>query len=237
MIVLLASYELITSFNMIRNFNLVKFAKKLKTKEKIDKIIMEDNYDIKTRWKMLLARDKYQKEFNYVFGMSQMFFIVGLELQKCELFVLRSVKMLSVLKIILFCLLINCLQTLPLAQITIILLIQILFTIYIFWASIIRRIFSNFFFALVEILTELSIFSFLLIGAILKYIGRDGMSQRTSTMMQLIAIFLVLFATLLNLIYSIIVLIKGVINIRDLLKFRKKKDEINKKYDAHTKSI
>lgn len=56
-------------------------------------------------------------------------------------------------------------------------------------------------------------------------------------MMQLIAIFLVLFATLLNLIYSMIVLIKGIINIRDLLKFRNKKDEINKKYDAHTKSI
>lgn len=116
-------------------------------------------------------------------------------------------------------------------------MIQILFTIYIFWASIIRRIFSNFFFALVEILTEISIFTFLLIGAILKYVGRDGMSQSTSTMMQLIAIFLVLFATLLNLIYSMIVLIKGVINIRDLLKFRNKKDEINKKYDAHTKSI
>ena len=101
----------------------------------------------------------------------------------------------------------------------------------------IRKIFSNIFFVLVEILTELSIFSFLLIGAILKYVGRDGMSQSTSTLMQLFAIFLVLFATLLNLIYSIIVLIKGVMNIRDLLKFRSAKNEIAKKYDAHVKEI
>ena len=237
MVVILSCYELVTSFSLLKGFKLKKLLKGMKMKEKIDKTILEEGTEIKTRWKMLMARDKFQKEFNYVFGMSQMFFIAGLELQKCELFVLRAIKLFSVLKIVLFSLLINTLQTLALAQITIILLIQILYVGYIVWASMFRKIFANIFFALVEILTELSIFSFLLIGAILKYVGRDGMSQSASTMMQLIAIFLVLFATLLNLVYSIIVLIKGALNIRDLLKFRQTKNEITKKYDAYAKSI
>jgi hypothetical protein len=114
-VVILACYELMTSFNLMRKFKLKKLLKGLKMKEKIDKTILEDNADIKTKWKMLLARDKFQKEFNYVFGMSQMFFIAGLELQKCELFVLRAVKLFSVLKIVVFSLLINTLQTLALA--------------------------------------------------------------------------------------------------------------------------
>ena len=237
MVVILSCYELTNSFLTLQKFKLKKLLKGMKMKEKIDKTIQEESTDIKTRWKMLVARDKFQKEFNYVFGMSQMFFIAGLELQKCELFVLRAVKLFSVLKIVLFSLLINSLQTLALAQITIILLIQILYTGYIVWASFFRKIFSNIFFALVEILTELSIFSFLLIGAILKYVGRDGMSQSTSTLMQLIAIFLILFSTLLNLIYSMVVLVKGILNIRDLLRFRKVKNDVTIQYEAHTKSL
>ena len=58
------------------------------------------------------------------------------------------------------------------------------------------------------------------------------MSQSTSTLMQLIAIFLVLFATLLNLVYSLIVLVKGIMNIANLLKFRRAKNEISKKYNS-----
>ena len=79
-VVILACYELMTSFNLLRKLKLKKLQKGMKMKEKIDKTILENNTDIKTRWKMLLARDKFQKEFNYTFGTSQMFFLAGLEL-------------------------------------------------------------------------------------------------------------------------------------------------------------
>jgi hypothetical protein len=184
---------------------------------------------------MLLAKDKLEKEFNYIFGMAQMFFITGLDLEKCEPIILRAVKFFSVMKIIIFSLLINSMQTLPAGQITIILLIQIFYTGYIVWVSIFKKIFTNFFFVLVEILSEMSILVFVLIGAIIKYIGRDGMSEKISTLMQIIAIFLVLFATVLNLVYSIVVLIKAVLNIRDLIKFKKIKEDITKKYDEFAK--
>ena len=54
--------------------------------------------------------------------------------------------------------------------------------VYIIWAVFIKKIFTNFFFGLVEILTEVSILAFLLIGSIITYMGRDAMSVKFSTM-------------------------------------------------------
>lgn len=80
---------------------------------------------------MILTRDKFHKNFSYVYGMNQMFFLTGIELEKVESFLLRGVKYFSVIKIVLFSLLINCLQTSPTLQISLILLIQLLYTGYV----------------------------------------------------------------------------------------------------------
>jgi hypothetical protein len=55
---------------------------------------------------MVKARDNYQKQYNYTYGMSKMFFLVGINPQKTDSFVLRAIKMFSVLKTILYSLLI-----------------------------------------------------------------------------------------------------------------------------------
>ena len=86
--------------------------------------------------------------------------------------------------------------------------------VYISWAVFKKKIFLNFFFGLVELMSEISIFVFLMIGTLITYLGREGMSVGFSTMIQIIAIFLVLFATVLNLVYSLVVLAKSVGNIR-----------------------
>ena len=163
---------------------------------------------------MVKARDKYQKEYNYIFGMSKMFFLVGIDFKKTDNFILRAVKLFSVLKTILFSLLINSVQMMPRIQITVILGIQLIYLIYIFWAVFKRKIFSNFFFGLVEIMSEVSIFVFLLIGTLITYMGREAMSVSYSTTIQIIAIFMVLFATVLNLVYSLIVMVKSLSNMR-----------------------
>lgn len=83
---------------------------------------------------------------------------------------------------------------------------------------------------MVEILSELSILVFLIIGAIITFIGRDGMSSKTSTMIQLLAIFLVLFSTVLNLLFSIVVIVKSIANIKNLVRYKNMKKKISKEY-------
>lgn len=111
-----------------------------------------------------------------------------------------------------------------------ILLIQIWYTIYIIWVAFFKKIYKNIFFSIVEILSELSILVFLVIGTMITFIGREGMSSSTSTNIQLVAIFLVLFSTILNLVYSSLIMAKSVINIKNLIKYNKLKKLITKQY-------
>ena len=56
---------------------------------------------------MIKAKERYNKEYNYIFVVSKMLFLVGIDLKKTDKFILRAIKMFSVLKTILFSLLIN----------------------------------------------------------------------------------------------------------------------------------
>lgn len=121
LILMITVFELVNAFHTLRNFKVKKLLKGIKMRDKIDKTIKEGTADLKTRWKMVKAGDKFQREFSYVFGMSQMFFLAGIDLSKTRTFKLRAVKLFSVLKSVLFSLLINSFQTLPRSQITLIL--------------------------------------------------------------------------------------------------------------------
>lgn len=186
--------------------------------------------DIKTRYNSMLQRDEFEKQYNYVFGMSLMFFIAGLETTRMKPFALRAVKFWSIMKIVVFFLLINCLQTMPILQVSVIFLIQLVYSCYIVWAGLFKRIFLNFIFALVEFVSELAILFFVGIGCLLTYVGKDSLNQNTSTLIQLIAIFMILFSTVVNLIYSMFVIIKGLLNVINILKARSLKNKIDKKY-------
>lgn len=98
-----------------------------------------------------------------------------------------------------------------------------------------RRIFLNCIFAIVEFISELAILFFIGIGCLLTFTGRENLNQNTSTLIQLFAIFLILFSTLINLVYSMFVIIKGLLNVINLLKARSLKNKINKKYEEYKK--
>jgi len=98
-----------------------------------------------------------------------------------------------------------------------------------------RRIFLNCIFAIVEFVSELAILVFIGIGCLLTFTGRENLNQNTSTLIQLIAIFLILFSTLTNLVYSMFVIIKGILNVINLLKAKSLKNKINKKYEEYKK--
>ena len=98
-----------------------------------------------------------------------------------------------------------------------------------------KKIFINFFFGLVEIMSEVSIFTFLLIGTLINYVGRENMSVGFSTNIQIIAIFMVLFATILNLVYSLVVIVQSLGNIRKLLKYKNLREAITKNYNQMMK--
>ena len=120
---LLTCFELVRASHSMYNLRVGKILKALKLSQTIDEKMKDENENLKTRWKMIKARDRYEKEYNYLFGMSKMFFLVGLDLKKTESFILRSVKMFGVFKSILFSLLINSLQMTPKSQISLILCI------------------------------------------------------------------------------------------------------------------
>lgn len=122
-VLIIAIVELQVSFNTLKNFDTEKFLKENEKKKEIDKIINDEKIDIKTRYQSMLQRDEFEKQFNYVFGMSLMFFIAGLETTKMKPLALRTVKFWSIMKTVVFFILINCLQTAPVIQVTIIMLI------------------------------------------------------------------------------------------------------------------
>ena len=231
----IAIMELHVSYNTLKNFDVEKFLKENEKKKETDKIISDEKVDIKTRYDAMLQRDEFEKQFNYVFGMSLMFFIAGLETTRMKPFALRAVKYWSIMKIVVFFLLINTLQTMPILQVTAILIIQLVYSIYIVWAGLVKRIFLNFIFALVEFISELAILFFVGIGCLLTYVGKENLNQNTSTLIQLIAIFFILFSTVVNLIYSLFVIVKGLLNVINLLKARSLKNKINKQYEEYKK--
>jgi hypothetical protein len=118
----------------------------------------------------------------------------------------------------------------PRTQVTMIAIIQLVYLVYVFWAVFKRKIFDNFFFGLVELMSELSIFIFLIIGTLITYMGREAMSVSFSSIIQIVAIFMVLFATVLNLFYSLFVVVKSLGNIRKLLKYKNLRQAITKNY-------
>ena len=67
------------------------------------------------------------------------------------------------------------------------------------------------------------------------YVGKENLNQNTSTLIQLIAIFFILFSTVVNLIYSLFVIVKGLLNVINLLKARSLKNKINKQYEEYKK--
>ena len=229
---ILTTYELINALEILRNFKVNKLNKILRHKETMDKQIFDANLPIQERWNLIQKRDTFNRNFNYVYGMNKMFFLTGIELGKVGSFILRGVKFFSVLKIIIFSILINCLQTTPRIQISLILLIQLVYTGFVIWTGLVKKIYTSFFFTLIEFASEISILVFLLIGAIIKYVGRDNLNQGFSTMIQLIAIFLILISTLLNLGYSLAVLIKAALGIREILKFTSIRKKVNSEYEA-----
>ena len=107
-----------------------------------------------------------------------------------------------------------------------------LYTVYVVWTALIKKIYSSFFFALIEFTSEISILVFVIIGAVIKFVGRENMNQGFSTMIQLIAIFLVLFSTLLNLGYTLAVLIKAAVGLREILKFTAIRKKISAEYET-----
>lgn len=179
---LLATFELMTSFEVLRNFNVAKYEKIIADKAKVEKSISDQTLKLEERWKYVKKIDNFERNFGYIYGMNQMFFLTGLDVPKVPTMLLRGVKYFSMMKIVVFSILINCLQTTPRIQITIIVLIQLVYTVYVVWTCLVRRIYSSIFFALVEFMSEVSILFFLLIGAIIKYVGRDRMDVGYSTM-------------------------------------------------------
>ena len=112
-------------------------------------------------------------------------------------------------------------------------LIQVAYSIYIVWAGLFKRIFLNCLFAIVEFISEIAILFFLSIGCLITYAGRENINQKTSTLIQLIAIFMILFSTLVNLVYSLFVILKGLLNVINLLKARSLKNKLTKQYEEH----
>ncbi len=86
-------------------------------------MIKEESMDLKTRWKMTIMITKFEKEFHYVFGSSQMFFMSNLNLNNASSFKVRAINYFSMLKSLVFSVLINSLQIMPKGQVTLILLI------------------------------------------------------------------------------------------------------------------
>lgn len=123
----------------------------------------------------------------------------------------------------------------PGVQVSLIMGIQMSYMVYMFWAVFKKKIFSSFFFGLVEVISELSIFFFLIIGTLITFIGREGMSENFSTMIQITAILLVLFATVLNLIYSLVMMVKSLLGMRNLLKYKNMRKAITKNYEDYKK--
>lgn len=91
-----------------------------------------------------------------------------------------------------------------------------------------KRVFSNFFFTLVEMASQLAIFSFLAIGTAITYIGRENLHASTSESMQIAAIIVIIVSTLLNIGYSLLVIFLSFKNIRYLCRMKQMKKRVDK---------
>jgi tetrahydromethanopterin S-methyltransferase subunit C len=106
------------------------------------------------------------------------------------------------IKQLLFSVFIIAFQNLPKLQITLIIFFQSSFVAYLAVCAFRFKIFKSCFFGFVECCTEICILTFLVIGMLFAYKGREGYSQQVWAKLQTTSIFLIMVKTGLNIIYT-----------------------------------
>lgn len=109
---LYACMVLISSYYSLRKISLQKLVDCDNIKQKIEKSILNDK-EMTQKVRMFMAKDIYAKEYSYCFGTSRIFFLTGLNFYRIDNYMLKTIKLNSVVKVIIFSILINCLQILP----------------------------------------------------------------------------------------------------------------------------
>ena len=99
-------YGLIDAYTSLYRLPTKKLIKCKELSSKIDKDIIKGN-NIEQKIRLFTAKTLFTKEFTYCFGASRVFFLTGIKLENVDSFILKSVKLNSVVKVLIFTLLIN----------------------------------------------------------------------------------------------------------------------------------
>ena len=161
--------EVVLIYQQIHTLNFVKIQKFHKKVESIKDYIKNEKDTIKNRKAAKERLNYYKLRFEYRYGAMLRFFIEGIKPEKLNTFIGRYLKFFMMLKLVIFEVLIVSLQMLPKAQITLLLLCQLYTMGLVFWAVFINRVYSTWAYGFVDLLIEVTITLFLIIGAITSY--------------------------------------------------------------------
>lgn len=157
---------------------LAKYQSKLTEirKEVLDKT-KDLDYRMEAKRRMMYAI----KRFEYSMGSMMVFFIKDIKVEHLEKFSGRYFRFALIMKLVLFEIMIVSLQMLPRFQLGIMTMIQLVVIVIIFKALFIDRIYNHKFFGFMDLLTEVTIFCYLIMGNLNTYMGEEKIGKGTWT--------------------------------------------------------
>lgn len=212
--------DLVRVFIQLKNFEPVQFiilnkiilelkrkAKLLQYKSKQEKIEMEAK-GLEIEKKKLTEIKKFSSfchsKIILSTGMTTMMMIEDLKLPylnpKLSVFYIRYTQ---ILRTVAFELLIASLQPLPKLQISLILLVQTLMLFNTLYCVFYKNCFESFFWSIVFVFDELSIWAFLLLISQLEFLGRESFKVELWMRIQILCICLIVLSTVLNLVVMV----------------------------------
>lgn len=225
---ILLSIEIINMYSGIKYLR-VKTIEKYESKvAELKKQMLEPKMSEQNKLKIKARLLYYKRRYTYKMGSMMIYFTRGIKPHHLRKLSGRYYRFVLMLKYTLFEVLIVSLQALPLLQLSLLLLVQIVTILIITHGFLIDKIYTHKLYGFSDLLTEFTILFYFIIGIISRIQGDNVDSQEWFLKLQLVEIYLILITSTVNIIQVIYHGVIILINFLDQRKYKVKKKLGNK---------
>lgn len=220
---LLVFVEIIGMFHGIKKLKLERIQRYENKVKEIKAYIINKKNKLSYRLQAKARLNYYKRRYEYDMGSMMIYFTKGIKAQYLQKWTGRFYRFALLMKLIVFEIFIVSLQMLPKSQLMLMTTAQLVVIIIIGKALFFDRIYTHKFFGFMDLITELTIFFYLVIGNLSTYLGEDTIGRSNWTKIQLYEIYLILFTAGMNIIQVLYNACLSIYNILQERKYRVKK--------------
>jgi hypothetical protein len=168
-------------YNGIRVLNLKKIENFENKVKEIQEYIVDQRNKHSSRKKAKARLNYYKRRYEYDMGAMMIYFTKGIKVKHLAKWTGRFYRFALMMKLVIFEILIVSLQMLPKTQLMLMSFVQLIVIVIIVKALFIDRIYNHKFFGFMDLVTELTIFCYLVIGNLSTWVGEENIQKEKWT--------------------------------------------------------